>query len=119
VGLSAHNMLVGAGIGGLVGFGASTLFLLAPSGGDGPPAALGFIIYAPIFTAAGLATGAFLGSTHRTELWSPLYPDIADASMIVGPSGHRGFAFGLSVPYDVPVTIDDDLSDSLGPGTAP
>jgi len=110
---SAHSILVGAGIGGLVGLGAAVALLALPSSGDGPSPVLAAVAYAPLFTAAGMATGGLIGSEHRKEEWSQLYPDVSEASILVGPAGHGSMAFGMSIPYDIPVSIEDVPPDSV------
>jgi hypothetical protein len=110
---SSHSILVGAGIGGLVGLGAAAALLALPSGGDGPSPVLAAVAYAPLITAAGMVAGGLIGSEHRKEEWSQLYPDVSQASIIVGPAGHGDMAFGMSIPYDVPVSIEDVPSDSV------
>jgi hypothetical protein len=110
---STHSILVGAGIGGLVGLGAAIALVALPSGGDGPPSVVAAVAYAPLFTAAGMMAGGLIGSEHRKEEWTQLYPDVNQASILVGPAGHGNMAFGMSIPYDVPVSIEDVPSDSV------
>ncbi len=109
---SARSLFTGVGIGGLVGVGLSAAFFLGPSNSDGPPAALGAIVYGPLLIGAGMVVGGLIGAQNKVETWSPIYPEGREASLLVGPAGRGGFAMGVTVPFDVPGDLEDVPADS-------
>lgn len=109
---SMRSLFKGVGIGGLVGVGLSAAFFLGPSNTDGPPAALGAIVYGPLLIGAGMVVGGIIGAQNKVETWSPIYPEGREASLLVGPARHGGFAMGVSVPFDVPGDLEEVPADS-------
>ena len=86
-----------AGQGALIGFligSGSVLFVIATSGDEVPPSALGTLL-GGVFGGLGAGIGGHIGSRMATDVWEPVTPSGESARLRITPARH-GVSIGLS-----------------------